>query len=380
MAEHRIPFTKLVHSPTNSHLALANGKHFFIVDSSTGNVLKSNDANDRKQEYMDLYRNMAFSQDGSLLASAGEDKKINVYDANDWSLKYSRNAVKRVNAIQFNKDASKIVIADKFGDVFCHPAEKSDGEEEKMAPILGHVSMITDMTLSADEKYVVTADRDEHIRVSRFPNGYNIESFCLAHTDVVTSVKVVPWSTDLLVSAGGDNTVRVWQFVQGKEMQCFPTKEYISKYMPEATDANSKEPIVSRLVIDSNKKVIALSFAKIPAILLLGWSDDNKLEYKQTIETQAPVLDICFDLKGSLWASLAPTGDALMAIFEGDNFDAVSESDPRLKQVNEIQVGLVDKEVELYSIFGLRKLLDLPDYVQTPAEHKKNKKRKIAAE
>lgn len=61
-----------------------------IPTDSTGNVLKSNDANDRKQEYMDLYRNMAFSQDGSLLASAGEDKKINVYDANDWSLKYSR--------------------------------------------------------------------------------------------------------------------------------------------------------------------------------------------------------------------------------------------------------------------------------------------------
>lgn len=43
-------------------------------------------------------------------------------------------------------------------------------------------------------------------------------------------------------------------------------------------------------------------------------------------------------------------------------------------------VWIVDKEIELYSIFGLRKLLDLPDYVQTPAEHKKNKKRKIAAE
>lgn len=102
---------------------------------STGQVLKSNDANDRKQEYTDLYRNMAFSQDGALLATSGEDKKINVYDANDWSLKcsryvpcynlhdfilisYARNSVKRVNAIQFNKDASKIVIADKFGDVY----------------------------------------------------------------------------------------------------------------------------------------------------------------------------------------------------------------------------------------------------------------------
>lgn len=49
----------------------------------------------------------------------------------------------------------------------------------------------------------------------------------------MTSVKIVPWSTDLLVSAGGDNTVRVWQFVQGKEIQCFPVKEYINNYMPE---------------------------------------------------------------------------------------------------------------------------------------------------
>ena len=30
----------------------------------------------------------------------------------------------------------------------------------------------------------------------------------------------------------------------------------------QATDENSKEPIVSRLVTDNNKKIIALSFAK----------------------------------------------------------------------------------------------------------------------
>lgn len=65
--------------------------------------------------------------------------------------------------------------------------------------------------------------------------------------------------------------------------------------------------------------MINMCHPRIPAIVLLSWSDDNKLVYKQTIETKVPVLDICFDLKGSLWASLAPTGDALMAIFEGDN-------------------------------------------------------------
>lgn len=56
-------------------------------------------------------------------------------------------------------------------------------EEEKLSPIVGHVSMVTDMVLTLDEKYVITSDRDEHIRVSRYPNGYNIESYCMGHTE-----------------------------------------------------------------------------------------------------------------------------------------------------------------------------------------------------
>lgn len=51
--------------------------------------------------------------------------------------------------------------------------------------------MVTDMVLSADERYVITADRDEHIRVSRYPNGYNIESFCLGHTEYVCHLSSV---------------------------------------------------------------------------------------------------------------------------------------------------------------------------------------------
>ena len=40
---------------------------------------------------------------------------------------------------------------------------------------------------------------------------------------------------------------------------------------------------------------------------------------------------------------------------------------------------LVEKMPDLYTIFGLRKLLDLPDFVQTPPDkaRNKNKKRKV---
>ena len=58
--------------------------------NSTGEVVKPINENERKQEYSELYRVMSFNNDGSLLAATGDDKKINVYDTSDWSLKLSR--------------------------------------------------------------------------------------------------------------------------------------------------------------------------------------------------------------------------------------------------------------------------------------------------
>lgn len=53
--------------------------------------------------------------------------------------------------------------------------------------VLGHTSLLTSFLLTPDGKYIVTADRDEHIRVSWFPQGFCIESFCLGHTQWVES-------------------------------------------------------------------------------------------------------------------------------------------------------------------------------------------------
>ena len=47
--------------------------------------------------------------------------------------------------------------------------------------ILGHTSLLTSFLLAEDEKYIISADRDEHIRVSWYPQGYVIERFCLGH-------------------------------------------------------------------------------------------------------------------------------------------------------------------------------------------------------
>ena len=77
-----------------------------------------------------------------------------------------------------------------------YPAPSDTAEDEKKEPVseftshenqsggslvLGHVSLLTTALLSQDGRYVITADRDEHIRVSWYPQGYCIESYCLGH-------------------------------------------------------------------------------------------------------------------------------------------------------------------------------------------------------
>ena len=90
--------------------------------------------------------------------------------------------------------------------------------------LLGHVSMLTDMlvtTLVPSEDvekartYILTADRDEHIRISRGPpQSHIIEGYCLGHHEFVNRMCLA--EPDLLVSGGGDNEIFVWEWLKQK--------------------------------------------------------------------------------------------------------------------------------------------------------------------
>ena len=93
---------------------------------------------------------------------------------NDTQLKLisSRNTAKKGVRIVFLKNESGMIMADKFGDVTLF----SITEPEKVGEvILGHLSMLMDCTFLCDDKYIVTADRDEKIRVSHYPHTYDIQ-------------------------------------------------------------------------------------------------------------------------------------------------------------------------------------------------------------
>jgi tRNA (guanine-N(7)-)-methyltransferase subunit TRM82 len=156
--------------------------------------------------------------DKTYLVSTGEDKHLHVSILPSLELESSRELVKRANALELTHDGT-IIVGDKFGDVYSYvhwllplyspsqsspppfsssprfsyplhapapPAEPlpKGTEATKALPLLGHVSMLNTLCLvRADEEHglprdlIVTGDRDEHVRVSRFPKGHVIERF-----------------------------------------------------------------------------------------------------------------------------------------------------------------------------------------------------------
>ena len=85
-----------------------------------------------------------------------------------------------------------LMVGDKIGDVTAYPLSSvSSGRRG----VLGHTaSIVTAVAYSAAGSagpVLVTADRDEKVRVSGWPHAFLIRSFCLGHTRFVTGLAVV---------------------------------------------------------------------------------------------------------------------------------------------------------------------------------------------
>ena len=61
--------------------------------------------------------------------------------------------------------------------------------------------MLTTFLLTPDEQYIITADRDEHVRVSWYPQGYNIERYRLGHEKSVVSLPSSVIVSDALIGS-----------------------------------------------------------------------------------------------------------------------------------------------------------------------------------
>jgi tRNA (guanine-N(7)-)-methyltransferase subunit TRM82 len=86
------------------------------------------------------------------------------------------------------------------------------------------------LTEDGEGKWSISADRDEHIRVTRYPNTYVIDKYLFGTDGFVSSIHIPAGHPELLLSAGGEGVMRLWNWKSGKQVGSIDIAETILPY------------------------------------------------------------------------------------------------------------------------------------------------------
>lgn len=175
----------------------------------------------KPKEY-DAISDVTVSSDGQYLAViTSVSKQLLVYEFPLSEKCKSFFLPRSASKIRFTADNQQVLVADKSGDVLIYNIKT----ENSGTKLLGHLSLLLDVLQTPDNKFIITSDRDEKIRVSCYPNTYSTQSYCLGHKEFVKNIEILPHNEKYLSSTSGDGHIKIWDYVEGK--LCYSIDTYV---------------------------------------------------------------------------------------------------------------------------------------------------------
>ncbi|KAG0589650.1 hypothetical protein KC19_1G036700 [Ceratodon purpureus] len=301
-------------SPGGAYVVVAIGAHLRIFDFTKQSAVEVEDST-TPALHGDAIRSVAFSVDGLLFATVGDDKRVKLWDAKTWTCIKTICLTKKVSAVTFSNDSAWFMVADKFGIVYVF-STSADSVDEPVQLLAHCCSIITDMICSPDGKYIVTSDRDFKIRVTGFPErplagAHEIHTYCLGHNNFVTCLAFAG-SEGLLLSGGGDCMIRLWEYESGTLLDTFDTTQ--------GDLGNSKEGnrAVLALAASPTESSVAAILERFEGVLIFTCDVAEKsLKLLKKVETPGySPSGLSFDCEGNLWL----VAGAAETVVKGDEF------------------------------------------------------------
>ncbi|KAJ4170362.1 tRNA (guanine-N(7)-)-methyltransferase non-catalytic subunit trm82 [Fusarium falciforme] len=336
----------------------ASGKKKGGKKSKNRNQPRNKEHNISRVPDRPVITHLTSTSDGShVLAITGHDKAIWVFE-NDGKGNLTqlskRTMPKRPSDVAIGPD-SQIICADKFGDVYALPllydpesqtatsqpstpgpakpaykpsanattvhskrnlralnnqqrqmelATRTKAESESKAEVpsfeitllLGHVSMLTSLAIAESEgrQYIITGDRDEHIRLSRYiPQAYVIEGFCFGHKEFISSMTVPVPRGDVLVSGGGDEDLFLWDWKASKLLSRKSILSLAQEILPDLTKVAVSSLHTLVFPHEGTDLVYILAICEgIPAIFSWQLTQENTLNHPAVIQVPGNPLDL----------------------------------------------------------------------------------------
>lgn len=234
-------------------------------------------------------------------------------------LKVSHTTPKRSACLTFAWEPLGMIIAgDLVGDATAFPLDtKSKGRL-----MLGHTaSMLTEVKL-LDGHTLLTADRDEIVRISEFPQTTIVKGYLMGHTAFLCSMD--PSSKDVCVTCGGDETVRLWNT---NTFELLSTKE---------------TPDMLPMQLSADGERVAVIFHNSNTIHIYSITD---LELLQTIECSAQPLGVSLQQESTMYVlAKEPT---LLAVYklESGKYESTTAVEP-IASLNKTEVTMPSSILE----------------------------------
>ncbi|XP_071774548.2 tRNA (guanine-N(7)-)-methyltransferase non-catalytic subunit wdr4 isoform X2 [Centroberyx gerrardi] len=309
----------------------------FVFDCSTAEKKPKDTETDNKSDGSEETGNdkilaFAVSPSGKLAALTDDTKRLVLFRCQpSWQCVSTRWVVRRCTSLVFSEAEEELLAADKSGDVYCFSVlePQRDGELK-----LGHLSMLLAITLTPSDRYVITADRDEKIRVSHLKSPYNIQSFCLGHLEFVSALLIPSGHPQWLLSGSGDGTVKLWEYESGRKLQSWDLGELGDA---ASSEADKQKSAVCRIACSPDGRHVAVQCERVAAVQFFGVERgvEERLVPRSRLTLPRSALDLTFDLQGRLWV-LTDCSAAPLQIYthtqDGWEFDAESPDFTRVTE------------------------------------------------
>jgi len=208
-------------SPRNWHDLLSNLQFDPAVGTITG--------------HSGLVTSLAFTPDGKLLASASDDLSILIWDTTTWEqvstpllghqegsaceMYYTRLCPGQINSLAFNPDGSLLASAGR--DMTVRLWDPSTGEPIG-EPLTGHEDWVSHVAFSPDGSFLASASWDGTLRLWDPSSGVPIGTPFSGHEAPVNTLAFSP-DGSILASGGWDNTIILWDPQTGEQIHTITT-------------------------------------------------------------------------------------------------------------------------------------------------------------